>query len=407
MPDLYNQGVLTPYPWLTIFPKTIFGVAQQWYVSRTPLTSRLPSLPIQNVTFSMVTYKFRPRTTTLAVAITSTTATSISLTDASILMNGDKLRIGGEVLEVTAAPDIVANTATVRRGAAGTTAATALINAVVTNLGNTRTGGEKFQLALQQIPGLTQQFIQNFQHVVSVSGVMQAVGSALPLPPGVGGPFEKNKMDALQNVMDDIEFSTLYSLPEAISNNGTVQRQSQAGLFNLIKTNAVAPGGNIFGATNAPSNPTAYKPTDFMNDVIAPIRANGGQPSVIHANNKFITGMAEWGLPLQRFTNGVTKFGTNIQYFISPFLGEIPIVENMWLNYVDPTNINGVGAAMVLTEQEVRFRDLEALKYRPYARVGDTGDAGEGDWIDRRAVEVDNEPHHGYVTGITGFAQQT
>jgi hypothetical protein len=408
MADMYNQGVLTVYPWLTVLPRTMFGVAQQWYPSRTPFTSRIPEVPVQNITYDMITYQFRPRLGTVAAAALVTDVT-ITLGDASMIMNGDRLLIPttGEVLEVTGAPTLPANTVPVRRGAAGTTAAAIGLNAQFVNIGNTRTGGEKFQNAIQQIPKVIHQNIQQYQHVVSVSGVVQAINGAWPLPPQAATPFKKNQQDALQNLMDDLEVSMLYGRGEAISTTTGVTRGAQTGVTQFLATNArvtTALQPMYKQATIQPTNPTAYTPSDFIADVIQPIRAAGGNPTVMHVSTQFMTGLAVWGMALQRFTAGVTPFGVNINYFIAPFLGDIPIVENMWLNYADP--VGNTAAAVVLTESEVRQRVLESLDYKPYARVGDTGMNGEGDWIHRGAIEVDNEPHHGMVIGISGFAPQ-
>jgi hypothetical protein len=168
---------------------------------------------------------------------------------------------------------------------------------------------------------------------------------------------------------------------------GANTRPKQYGITNLLSTNK-----------DTATNPSAYKPVDFMGDTMEKIWSNGGNPSVIFASVSFMTGLATWGGSVQRLSAGVTPFGTDIQVFYSPFIGPVPIIPNMWL---------APGSVLVLTQEEVRFRILKEPVYEPYGRRGDTGSAannGEGDWIGRLAVEVDNEAHHAYVSGITGFA---
>ena len=86
-------------------------------------------------------------TTTLSAAITSTSATSCTVTAASALYGaaqallanplvGDWIQIDSEVMKVTA---VSTNTLTITRGQLGTTAATHLINATVTNISNVST----------------------------------------------------------------------------------------------------------------------------------------------------------------------------------------------------------------------------------------------------------------------------
>ena len=409
--DYAYQGVLTPYPWLSVMPKTQYGIAQQWFVNRVPLQSFLPVLPTNNISFSLVTYKFRPRQITV-VADPGAAGTMLTVLDGSFILNGDVIVLpSGEYVEATNAPTInqptAPDTVPIRRGVgtgygsqtivAGTAIPTVSGTAISTAnpalgwaVGNSRTGGEKYQLGINQVPTSRPQYVQTFQHVVQTSGVMQAIGGALPLPAGIPTPWEKNKHDAMQALVDDVENSCLYGVGEAVS--GTNQRPKMYGAFNLITTNAVT----------SPTNASAYKPSDFENDVLGPIRTNGGQPSLMMISSGFRIGLARWGFPLQRFydVQGKTTYGKDIQTYRSPFLGDIEIIENMWLNRLGK-------AAMVFTREEVALRELESLDYKPYGRTGDTGAQGEGDWIARMALEVQNEFHHGYVTGITGFSQES
>lgn len=389
----YQQGLLLPSAVSSYLPKTQFGIAQLWFVNRTPLISRLPKAPVGNIKFDMVGYKFRPRTAVLAATIDNA-VTTLTLADASHLMQGDVLLLStGEAVEMTAPPN--GNAVTVRRGigttqtgqtVTGATAIAALTGGAdaIKVIGNSRTGGEIDQIAVAQIPSVMSQYVQTFQHVVQVSGVMQDI-QGFPWPAATPGPFAKNKMDAMQNFMDDVEYTSLYGVGEALGGSNT--RPKQYGIVNLLSTNK---------ATG--TNPSAYKPVDFMGDTMQKIWTNGGNPSVIFASSSFMTGLAVWGGNVQRISAGVTPFGTDIQVFYSPYIGPVPIIPNMWL---------AAGSALVLTQEEVRFRILKEPVYEKYGRRGDTGSEannGEGDWIGRLAIEVDNEAHHAYVSGITGFA---
>lgn len=393
---VYNQGMLLPNVVADFLPKTQFGIAQQWYVNRTPLTARLPTAPVGNVEFMMIGYKNRPRTAKLGATVL-VGATTLTLTDASYIMNGDVLELStGEAVEVTDHPNTTANTVAVRRGVGtaqtGQTVVPATAIADITTdptdadiiiLGNSRSGGEVNQLAIQQKPTSRKQFVQSYQHVVSVSGLMQDI-QGFPWP-GNATPFAKNKMDALQNLMDDIEYSSLYGVGE--SGGANLYRYKQYGIVNCLSTNKKA-------ATNG----NAYKPSDFIADALKPIWSNGGRPSVMFASVSFMTGLAVWGNGLQRLSAGRTAFGVDIDVFYSPFVGDIPIVPNMWLRE---------GSVLTLTADQVRMRFMHEPDYQPYGRRGDTGPAsnnGEGDWIARAAIEVNNEAMHSYVTGINTFS---
>lgn len=395
MPDIYQQGIMLPGPLATQLPKTQFGIAQLWFVNRTPLLSRLPKAPVGNISFQMVGYRFRPRTLSLTATVL-VGDTTLTVSDASILMNGDVLALStGEAVEVVGAPNVGANTIVVRRAvgtAQGTftpTVATAIASLtppaqLFQVIGNSRTGGEINQLAISQIPTSITQYVQTYQHVVQVAGVMQDL-QGFPWPGNNPAPWPKNKLDAMQNFMDDVEYSSLYGIGEALGGSNT--RPKQYGLANLIQTHNVSA-----------SNPSAYKPSDFLSDVLGPIQDSGGRPSFILASNSFRSGLATWGTHLQYTTAGQTAFGVDIDVLYNPFIGPVPIIYDMWLK---------PGQAMAFTGEEIRFRVMHDPDYQPYGRRGDTGTAdnnGEGDWIGRLAIELDNEAHHGMVSGITAFA---
>jgi hypothetical protein len=61
-------------------------------------------------------------------------------------------------------------------------------------------------------------------------------------------------------------------------------------------------------------------------------------------------------------------------------------------------------AAIALNTNEVRLRIKRALFDKPR---GSRGDAVEGDMIMEGAIDVENEGHHSWTSGITGFAVQS
>src|SRR5947209_545770 len=117
-----NQGAVTPPQVQSVTPNNIFGIATNWFPNRTPLFSRLAKVPDGNPVFQMVGHSYRPRTTTLGGAVADGVATTITLADASSFMKGDVLKLAsGEYVEITADPNLGANTITVRRGIGSTT----------------------------------------------------------------------------------------------------------------------------------------------------------------------------------------------------------------------------------------------------------------------------------------------
>ncbi|QDV38275.1 SU10 major capsid protein [Tautonia plasticadhaerens] len=353
-------------------------VATNWFVNRCPLATRLPRLPVGSTTFTLVNRAFRRRTTAVAAAVAAGDA-QITLENASSFMVGDVLELpSGERVEVLADPNVSTHVVQVRRGAEGTTAAAAAIGGTVRLIGNSRTGGEVNQSAVALQPTGTIQYCQTFQHPVQVAGSLQS-SLGYQTSPGIQTPFDQHKMDALQNLLDDMEVSAYYGLGESPTVAG---RPKQRGLRSLLSSNKVT----------APTNAGAYKPSDLIRDTLERCRANGGSPDVLLVSSNFMTGLAVWGHAAQRIDAGMNVFGVPIDVFEAPFLGGLSIIEAPLLRPF---------TAVALTSTEVRLRMKRNEYWNPR---GSRGDALEGDWIAEGALEVENESHHAWLEGITAFS---
>lgn len=380
MPGAYLQGIQTALDNQAQVRNDVHLVAINWFVNRCPLVTRVPRQPCGSTNFTMVNRNFRPRTLTLAAAVVAGDG-QLTLADASSLMAGDVLElVSGERVEVTAAPNVTTNVVAVRRAAEGTTAGTGAINDTIRLIGNSRNGGEVDQPAVAFKPTAITQFCQTWQHPVQVSGALQASDGYQAMP-GLHTPFEQSRMDALQNLMDDMEVSSYYGLGEdgAVASTG---RSKQKGLRTIVTTNR----------TTAPTNAGAYKPTDLIRDTMEKCRANGGDPDVLIVSSNFMTGLATWGHAAQRIDAGVNVFGTPIDVFEAPFLGGVSLIEAPLLKPF---------TAICLTSSEVRMRMKRNEFWNPR---GTRGDAFEGDWIAEGAIEVNNQSHHAWVEGITAFS---
>ena len=298
MPNAYLQGIQGAFDNQSQIRNDIYVVASNWFVNRCPLVTRIPRVPVGSTTFTIVSRTFRSRIAMVAVAVAASDA-QITLVDASPFMNGDVLELAsGERVEITGDPNLSTNSIPVRRGAEGTTPGTAAVNDAVRLIGNSRTGSEVNQSGVALRPVGVPQYCQTWQHPVQVGGSLQA-SAAYQTSPGVRTPLEQNKMDALQNLMDDMEVSTYYGLGEDPSVSG---RPKQKGLRSLLTSNLTA----------NPTNAGAYKATDFIRDTMQQCRINGGDPDVLLVSSNFMTGLATWGQAAQRIDAGVNVFGTPI-----------------------------------------------------------------------------------------------
>jgi len=360
---------------------------RNWFANRNPLVTRLPYMPVERVDFQMFTHKYRARSTTLgSTAIAATTTTGLVLADATFLMNHDVLQLidttsgSSEYVQVNGDPTGT-TTVTVIRGVAGTTATSSVATGSVINLiGNSRTGGEVNQTGLTTIGISRTQYCQTFQFPVQIGRLAQTARAQV-MPGGIQTPFDFNMTVQLQNMVDDIENCVYYGVAQAPNDSaGTTAKMN--GLKYILTTNN----------TTSPTNASAYGSTDLMRDTLQAARSNGGEPDLLVVSTNFMSGFATWGQAIQRIPAGETVFGTPINVLEAPFLHGVTIVEAPLLQPY---------TAIALTSSEVYIRN----KRNPYWNLrGNRGDMVEGDWIAELAVEVVNESHHAFVSGITAFS---
>jgi hypothetical protein len=378
MANAYLQGIQNVFDNQSQIRNDIHVVSTNWFVNRCPLVSRLPRAAAGSTTFTMVSRAFRTRVATLAAPVVAGDG-QITLVDASAFMTGDVLELAsGERVELLSDPNPATNAITVRRAAEGTTAGPGAINDTVRLIGNSRTGGEINQNGIALKPIGVPQFCQTWMHPVQVSGSLQG-STSYQASAGNRTPFDQNKMDALQNLMDDMEVSCYYGRGE---DPAVASRPKQKGLKTLLNVNSVT----------SPTNAAAYRAVDFIRDTMEKCRTGGGDPDVLLLAPNFMTGLATWGSQIQRIDAGVNVFGTPIDVFAVPFLGGLSIIEAPLLRS---------GTAVCLTSSEVRLRMKRNEFWNPR---GVRGDAFEGEWLAEGAIEVENPGHHAWLEGVTAFS---
>lgn len=371
---------------------------RNWFANRNPLVTRLPYVPVERVDFQMYTHKYRARATTLGAAVSSATQASLTLTDATFLMNHDVLELvdsaTGNIERVQVSGDPTsATTVNVTRAiwsdVSGTQGATALASvasgSVVNLIGNSRTGAEVQQTGLTTIGVARTQYCQTFQFPVQIGGSAQTARAQV-MPGGLQTPFDFNMTVQLQNMVDDIENCLYYGIAQAPNDSLGVTAKMN-GLRSILRTNNISPLSN-----STPVNGAAYGSTDLIRDTLQAARQGGGEPDLLVVSTNFMSGFATWGQAVERIPAGETVFGTPINVLEAPFLHGVTIVEAPLLRPY---------TAIALTSSEVYIRN----KRNPFWQLrGSRGDMVEGDWIAELAIEVANESHHAWVEGITAFS---
>ena len=374
---------------------------RNWFANRNPLVTRLPYVPVERIDFQMYTHKYRARSTTLAAAITSNSATSLTVSDNSFIMNGDLIEIVDSTTGNVERAQVVADPGgsgalTVVRGLwtdiSGTITnpntvglASAANGSTVNLIGNSRNGAAVNQTGLTTVGTARTQYCQTFQFPVQVGGSAQTARAQV-LPGGIQTPFDFNMTVQLQNMVDDIENCLYYGIGMA-PNDATAVTAKMNGLRSIFQSNNISA---LTGAT--PVNAAAYGSTDLIRDTLQAARSGGGEPDLLVVSTNFMSGFATWGQAIQRVPAGETAFGTPINVLEAPFLHGVTIVEAPLLRPF---------TAIALTSSEVYIRN----KRNPFWQLrGSRGDMVEGDWIAEMAIEVVNESHHAWVEGITAFS---
>jgi len=375
---LYEQGIQTPYASLAVIPNEVYGRAINWNINRTPLFSRAGKHPVNSMSFLITAGKYLPGTTTMNDSGgISNSDTTMTVTDGTIFMVGDVINVESEYMLVTA---VSGNDLTITRAYGGTTAASHADALTVYRIANSRTGAEVDQLALNLIPTTLTQYLQTFQHPYQTGGSLESASPAYALPPGVRSVSDYQKMLSMQACADDFERSAYYGKGVALAASTT--RPAQSGLRAILSTNN----------TTSPTNASAYKPSDLIRDTIQKCYDGGGSPNVMLVSSDFLTGLATWGHAAQRIPAGENSFGTPIDTFECPFLTGITII---------PAPLLRPGSAICCTFEEIRVAIKRQMHDKPR---GSRGDAVEGDIIFEAAVDVTNEAHHAWVSGITAFS---
>lgn len=380
MPWGTTAGIQTPFAYsnVNVIPPDVFRMAINYFPNRCPLLYRLSKLPLNALTFYMNNDTYRPRTATMNAAYTTNSDTTLTLTDATGIDVGDVLEVDSERLLVTAVNN--GTVITVTGAFEGTTGANHNNGSTVTIVTSAETGAAVDKNAMSRLPSAVAQYSQTVQKAYQVGGSLQSTGNFMG---GAVTPLDRDRLMAVQHTMDDFERACYLGKGAALS--ASVTRQTMKGLKTLCSTNNVT----------SPTNLSAYKPSDFVRDVLQGPKNNGGQPDLVLLSSAFMVGLAQWGWVLQKVDSEVSDLGVPVDTFMVPFLGGVKLVEAPLL----PSY-----AAVAINSREVTLRIKRALNDYPRGR---RGDAEEGDIILEGAIDVENEAHHSWVSGVTGFAIQS
>jgi hypothetical protein len=305
-------------------------------------------------------------TETLTTATALIGGVTVSVADGSIFRAGDVVKIGSELLKVTA---IATNDLTVTRGYAGTTAAAVNNAAPVQFMFVEGTEGAAARAARYKSRTAKSNYTQIFDDTVSVSGSAQAVTQY-----GVSNLYEYEKQKKQLELVLQLE----KALINGISYESGQVRQMK-GIRSFINTNVTPVGGPL----------TEVKINDLAQDIYEAggFKTGGNYKIIVPATQKrVVSGFGATALQLERTDLGR---GSVADYFVSDF-GQFEIVLN-----------NNLAAS------ELLLVDTNRMAIRPlvgrdffHKYMGEVGDSTTGTLVGEYTLELMQEKAHGRLATL-------
>ena len=378
----FNIDLTGPYDFDGITQHDFHAALRLYYQDRYPLVTRLSTMPTSALQLVAVDDDWRPRKTTVTTTINSA-VTTLVVGNAFRAEEGDVLEMdSGEQVLVTAVNTTTTNTLTVSRGYAGTSANAQNSTTTVYLVSNTRTGAEVDQTARTNIPAGTTTTPQTVQKPYQIGGSLEASSGSMSIPNGFPSIVGYQRWKAGQETLHDMESAIFYAQYVALA--GDTTRPQMRGIKQRLTTNNVT----------SPTNASAYKPSDFERDFMTGPHGSGGAPNLLVLSNEYRQAFFIWGMALIQERVQNTVLGVNIEVFQCPTLSAMIVFDPMLRAY------HGVS----LTADEAWMAWKRPIFDKPR---GSRGDATEGDVIGECCVMLNNEAHHAWVQGVTGFAKQS
>lgn len=359
-------------------------VAFPMYINYTPILSRIRKAPSGQEEFTQLGHGMRPNQFKLMASIT-TTSTTFSVDDASILLNGDVLELPtGEHVEIAADPNTTANTIAVTRSMEGTTAAAITVVSGSEPIGylvqNSRTGAEEFQHGIFPNSWTQKNWVQRAQYPVEISGVLMDTANWVN-EMGAPNPLDFGRMHQLMNMMHGYERAFIYGLGESRAVSATKRPKTKGILKRLAEVNNVV--------TPTTQDAAAYTPEFLFRDLWGQI---GGFQDLLVMSPDWRAALAAWKIGIALMDMGTTDFNMRIETFTIPTFGPQAVV-------FDPQLRSGTALALRNDDLVCRYMRLPSWKPR-----GSTGDVEKGDLIAAMGIQVNNPELQRAVVGVTGFA---
>jgi hypothetical protein len=335
---------------------------------QTPLISMLgfsdPVTQVEHIWFEDEMFPFE---STVNGAKTDTD-TSIVVDDTEPFRANQVVKIGDELLLVTAV-DSTTKTLTVVRGYAGTTAAAIADGAKVEVMFVEGQEGRDAREGRYKPRVRKSNITQIFDETIEISGTSAAVNQY-----GIDDLYEYEKQKKQLELALQLEKALINGIRYE---NGTVRQMD--GLRNMIKTNVFDLGG-------------ADLTYDAINDALEAIYKNGGFKTggayeiIVPAKQKRVIG--KFDKELIRINQGEDTRGTVVNYLTTDF-GEFPVSIN---DNLRPDEV------FIIDKNRTRIRPLQSREFT-HEYLGKKGDYLQGMIVGEYTLEFLQESAHARIKG--------
>ncbi|MFC1714857.1 DUF5309 family protein [Candidatus Poribacteria bacterium] len=342
----------------------------------TPLQLMLPKVQVGSAKNEWIEDELTAQTTTLAAAISTTTATSATIASGDgadkfppdVATYNTVIRVDQEYMLVTA---VSTDTLTITRGYGSTTAATHSSGASVHIVSQIEHEGADGKQAVARSRTRPSNYTQTFSRTVEVSGVQEAIKKL----GGITSEVDYQIMQAMRQLALELE-KTIVMGVKSQAGDGSSTFRTMGGLWALMSTNRTSDSGSI--------DTTAIE-TDIRS-----IWDAGGVPRAIVTSGKLAQDISNLYADRIRTDVQAAVGGVNITSIINP-LGVGPIA-------IIPHRMVADGEYYMLDTTRV------ALGYlRPFI-MKDLADDGDADkrWIGGDyTLQLMNEKAHAYRYGFS------
>lgn len=295
-------------------------------------------------------------------------ATELTVVDASPFRAGDVVKVGEELLYVSAV-DAVAKKLTVARGYAGTTAAAINLDAKVELQFAEGIEGAKAREARYKARKRASNLTQIFDDTIDISGSAAAASNQ-----GIDDLYEYEKQKK--------QIELALKLEKALINgkkyeNGTVRQM--AGIRDFITTNVV----NVAGAISLPVI------TDQLQKIYEAGGMETGSDYVIMVGAKQKRAISAFGDAAIDVARDDQKRGTVANILVTDF-GEFPVVLN---NNIAPDE------AFIVDLNRIEVKALRGRDFK-HEYLGKVGDSVQGTIVGEFTLELHQEKAHARLKGL-------